>query len=412
MAVSDFAALAVQLDPRFRYAAAPEHIVLQPQITMTWSWMPVAYTRQDRSQPELQVLKLQELIRFEGSTESKAPLPQVSLNGTECDIAGPQELAWEQHKDVGEVLSTLSQLAGTCEVASLVSGLHRMAKLAEQDAYGAMGGLENVLDDRRLESVLSVLRSKAQGLTTSRAIMRTIWAFGKLGVRGSDVQGIIAQLAQTSPPIMKQFSCQELSNTLWGLARLSESSCGLGPEGVQLAHVVMMQGTTRLAQFSTQCLTNSFWAVAKLGLKGKAVKTFCNECLLYIEEVMFREMSPQGLANSLWACAKLQSESRAGAPLDKEAVTRFCRNAACRTRASQGNLELFFPQELSMALWAMAKLIGRRPRSKSKDAFFEDIWSFAESVASEAALRICDFSPQGVSTIAWSLATLDVMNGS
>ena len=243
--------------------------------TMTW-YMPSGYTHPVKPQTEHTVLKLQELIRFEGSTESKAHTPEVSLNGTESDIAGPAELAWEPKEDVGEVLSTLSQIAGTCEVASLVSGLHRMAKLSEQDAYGAMGGLQNVLDDPRLEGVLSVFRSKAQGLTTSRAIMRTIWALGKLGVRGGDVQGIIAQLAQTSPAIMNQFSCQELSNTLWGLARLSESLHGLRPEGAQLAYLVMMQGTKRLAQFSTQCLTNSLWAVAKLGLKGRGVKTFCN----------------------------------------------------------------------------------------------------------------------------------------
>ena len=126
---------------------------------------------------------------------------------------------------------------------------------------------------------------------------------------------------------------------------------------------------------------------------------------------MFREMSPQGLANSLWACAKLQSESRADAPLDKEAVKLFCRDAARRTRASEDLLKMFYPQELSMALWAMAKLIGRKARSKSKEDCFEEVRWFAESVASEAARRLRDFTPQGVSTIAWSLATLDVMNG-
>ncbi|CAE6967842.1 unnamed protein product [Symbiodinium natans] len=396
MAFSGFAAQPVQLDPRFRYAAAPETIVMQPEMTMTW-WMPSGYTYQDKAQTQQQVLKLQELIRFEGPTEPKADALEVSLNVIDSDIA------WEPKKDVGEVLFTLSQIAGTCEVASLVSGLHYMAKLSEQDAYGVMGGLENVLHDPRLANVLLVFRSKAHGVTTSRAIMRAIWALGKLGVRGKEVQGIIAELAQTSLPIISQFSCQELSNTLWGLARLSESLYGLMPEGTQLAYSVMMQSTTRLAQFSTQCLTNSLWAVAKLGLKG-------NECLFYIKEVMFREMSPQGLANSLWACAKLQSEPRA-ANLAVEAVKLFCRDAARRTRASENLLEMFFPQELSMALWAMAKLMGRRPRFKSKDDCFQDVWRFAESVASEAASRICDFSPQGVSTIAWSLATLDVMNG-
>ena len=408
MDFSDFVAHPVQLDPRFRCAVAPEHFIMQPAAAMTW-WMPPGYTNPEKSQ--MQQLKLLELLCLEGSKESSAGTPEVSRNqGTEGDI-GPTEQAWEAHKDMAEALSTLSQIAGTCEVSSLVSGLHCMAKLSDKAAYGAMGGLENVLIDQRLAQVLSVLRSKAQGITTSRVIMRTIWAFGKLGVRGNDVQGIIAQLLQASKPIMRQFTCQELSNTLWGLASLSESLYMLQPEGTQLAYLVMMHCTTRLPQFSTQCLTNSLWAVAKLGLKGQDVKTFCNQCLFYIREVMFREMSPQGLANSLWACAKLQSESRVGAPFDKKAVRLFCRDAARRAKVSANLLNLFFPQELSMALWGMAKLIGRRPRSQPKDDCFEDVSRFAESVASEAASRICQFTPQGVSTIAWSLATLDVMNG-
>ena len=240
MAFSGFVAQPVQPDPTFHYAGAPGHVVVQPEICMTW-YVATGYVKQDKSQPEQQVLKLHELISFEGSTESKADPPKVSLNEPEFVIGGPSGPAWDLKEDVEEVLSTLSTLsevAGACEVFSLASGLHRMAKLADENAYGAMGGLEHVLDDPRLESVVSVLRSKAQGLTTPRAIMQTIWALGKLGVKGYDVQAIIAQLAQTSPPVMHQWSSKELSNTLWGLARLSESLCGLRPEGLQLAYRV------------------------------------------------------------------------------------------------------------------------------------------------------------------------------
>jgi len=385
--------------------------------------MPRDCANQAPAPPQQQVLKLQELLRFENSLEIWQPKADASQqvwlqpNSNLADVSpqiengqiGVPEQVWEAAEDVEEILSsTVVQNAEQCAAAGLVSCLHTIAKLTENDAYGAIGGLDNLLTDPRLAKVLSALRSKAYELTYSRAIMRTVWAVGKLGLKGRDVQGIIAVLAETSQPILTQFSCQELSNTLWGLARLSESMQGLKPEGIRLAYTVMAQGVSRLSQFSTQCLTNSLWAVAKLGLRGEEVRDFSNQCLSQIHLVLFKEMSPQGLANSLWACAKLQSDSRE-AILDMEVVGRFCIDAARRAMASEDLLKLFFPQELSMALWAMAKLIGRRARANKTSDAFEAVSRFAEAVAVEATSRIHDFSPQGVSTIAWSLATLDMV---
>mmetsp|Transcript_41410 Transcript_41410/g.96234 ORF Transcript_41410/g.96234 Transcript_41410/m.96234 type:complete len:614 (+) Transcript_41410:31-1872(+) len=420
-------------DPRFAYSgcALPQqsqHAPMQtePQLLMVPSvWMTAGLHQATPTPHGQQVLKLQELLRFDPNAfnlwQPKADAtqqvwPQQSSQtdadtGQESTPGGPSELVWENAEDVEEILSAVAKNAEYCGGVGLVSCLHTIAKLSENDAFGSIGGLEALVNDWRLASVLSSLRSKAHELSTSRTIMRAVWAFGKLGLKGKDVQGIIAQLVRNAPPILDQFSCQELSNTLWGLARLSESMHGL-QEGITLAYAVMAQGVTKLASFSTQCLTNSLWAVAKLGLRGEEVKVFANECLLQIHAVMFKEMSPQGLANSLWACAKLQADGRGETVLDTEVAGRFCVDAARRAQASEDLLSLFFPQELSMALWAMAKLLGRRARALSNDKGLDPVWRFAEAVAMEAASRIGDFSPQGVSTIAWSLATLDVANRS
>ncbi|CAE7578589.1 unnamed protein product [Symbiodinium sp. CCMP2456] len=501
MQFSNYGAHSVQPDPRLAYSRCtvpPQHLPVQTEqqfvMVPSW-WMPTDCTNQAPAPPQQQVLKLQELLRFENSLELWQPKADASQQvwlqpssnladvspGIENGQIGVPEQAWEAAEDVEEILSsTVVQNAEQCFSAQLQLVAHlaawltkRWASFLFQDfevqlrdlphplkkagekavekwlslfqlggSKGSAGfslacpvavefseipflketctqawnkpqipkgnGLDNLLNDPRLAKVLSALRSKAYELTYSRAIMRTVWAVGKLGLKGRDVQGIIAVLAETSQPILTQFSCQELSNTLWGLARLSESMQGLKPEGIRLAYAVMAQGVSRLSQFSTQCLTNSLWAVAKLGLRGEEVRDFSNQCLSQIHLVLFKEMSPQGLANSLWACAKLQSDSRE-AILDIEVVGRFCIDAARRAMASEDLLKLFFPQELSMALWAMAKLIGRRARANKTSDAFEAVSRFAEAVAVEATSRVHDFSPQGVSTIAWSLATLDMV---
>ncbi|CAJ1399595.1 unnamed protein product [Effrenium voratum] len=280
-----------------------------------------------------------------------------------------------------------------------------MAKLSDGDAFGPVEGLETLACDPRLVGLLMELRQRAQELTTSRSMMRVVWALGKLSLKGKEVQAIIGHIALLAPPRLSQFSSQELSNMLWGLARMNDGVKLQVQEAIPLAYAVMKAGASRLHSFSIQCLTNSIWAVAKLGLRGQEANVFARECILQIHSVMFKEMSPQGLANSLWACAKLQCDREP--VLEPEVANRFCVDAARRATASEDLLQLFFPQELSMALWGIAKLVGRRSRTSSGTQV-DDIERFAAAVAREGQQRIADFSPQGVSIVAWALATLDL----
>eukprot|EP00930_Biecheleria_cincta_P001000 TRINITY_DN10217_c0_g1_i1.p1 TRINITY_DN10217_c0_g1~~TRINITY_DN10217_c0_g1_i1.p1 ORF type:complete len:323 (-),score=71.97 TRINITY_DN10217_c0_g1_i1:45-905(-) len=74
--------------------------------------------------------------------------------------------------------------------------------------------------------------------------------------------------------------------------------------------------------------------------------------------------------------------------------------------ASEGLLKLFLPQELSMAVWAMATLIGRRQPGRGGHCAEVDMFGLA--VAEEVLPRIHEFSPQGLANIAWAFATLDL----
>ena len=371
--------------------------------------------------PQQQILKLQELLHFEsqwhmGSTTPSqifteaapfqpmsmtqmSPMQQAARHGENDEVNLPGD-PWPEMEDVNEILNLAMAKLPYLAASQLVSCIHSVAKLCDQDANPSDFSM-----DPRIKAILESLRMKAKELAAPRSMMRVVWALGKLGVKGTDVEGIISEFGILAPPRLPHFSPQELSNMLWGLARMAEMS--KTQQGVTLAHAVMREGARRLTTFSTQCLTNSLWAVAKLGLRGEEVAVFTRECVLQIHSVIFKEMSPQGLANSLWACAKIQCDGREGPILENEIVTHFCMDAARRATASEDLLKLFFPQELSMALWGIAKLMGRR----SRPAYHleDDIERFAMAVAREGCLRIHDFSAQGVSIVAWALATLNLV---
>lgn len=372
--------------------------------------------------PQQQILKLQELLHFESqwhmgsitpsqcfhteavpfqpmSMTQMSPMQQAARHGENDELNLPGD-PWPEMEDVNEILNLAVAKLPYLAASQLVSCIHSVAKLCDQDTSPSDFSM-----DPRIKAILESLRMKAKELVAPRSMMRVVWAFGKLGVKGTDVEGIISEFGTLAPPRLPHFSPQELSNMLWGLARMAETS--KTQHGVTLAHAVMREGARRLATFSTQCLTNSLWAVAKLGLRGEEVAVFTRECVLQIHSVIFKEMSPQGLANSLWACAKIQCDGREGPILENEIVTHFCMDAARRATASEDLLKLFFPQELSMALWGIAKLMGRRSRPGCH--LEDDIERFAMAVAREGCLRIHDFSAQGVSIVAWALATLNLV---
>lgn len=370
----------------------------QPQMS------PIPWPQTSPNPQQHQTLKLQELLQFEAQrTQENRQFGEVRY-GQENDDLVPGDLGtdpWPEFNNIEDLLS-LAMTKPPSQASQLVSCIHSVAKLCDSEA-----GPGDVSGDPRIKAVLGSLRAKSKELTAPRSMMKVVWALGKLGLHGGEVEGIVADFAAAAPPRLSQFSPQELSNMLWGLARITDSAKRQVTDAAVLAHAVMREGTARLVSFSTQCLTNSLWAVAKLGLRGHEVAVFTRECVLQIHSVIFKEMSPQGLANSLWACAKIQCEGREGPILESDVVTHFCMDAARRATASENLLQLFFPQELSMALWGIAKLMGRRTRSGKCE--FDDIEKFSMAVAREGSARIQDFSAQGVSIVAWALATLNLV---
>eukprot|EP00438_Fugacium_kawagutii_P000511 Skav217672 [mRNA] locus=scaffold2919:300420:302213:+ [translate_table: standard] len=391
----------------------PQRPGLQPQKTEV--------PRAQGSVPQIgsQTLKLQELLRFgneanrEANRRNAENIRENAKDAKEIQISNAQiqrttEIQcndsvdpFAENDDANEILTVaIANLSGL-SASQVVCCIYGVAKLCDSEK-----DMSFQPQDPRIKVILRSLSSRAQEVTAPRLMMRVLWALGKLsggqGLQGGDeVENIIAHFGASAPKRLAQFSPQELSNMLWGLARINDGNKVLSKDSVLLAHAVMREGTTRLQSFSTQCLTNSLWAVAKLGLRGREVAVFAHNCILHIHSVLFKEMSPQGLANSVWACAKIQCESPI---LDNEVVTSFALDAARRATSSEDLLTLFFPQELSMALWGIAKLMGRR-RHHGED----EVVRFAMAVARESRFRIQEFSAQGVSIVAWALATLNLV---
>jgi len=303
-----------------------------------------------------------------------------------------------------DILQATYGFIDNLSLLNIVDTVHAIGKCAESEHQALALGT-----DKRLLALIWRLRQRAQGLQKGRVISRAIWGLGKVGAAGEDVAHLLTKLSETTtanPALLEGCSSQELSNTLWGLARLgsSDSRCRCHAERLAL-RIVAVSGK-RLRELTPQCLANSLWAIGKLGIRGQSVAAFADHCL---QEMCYRRQltgfSAQGLANSLWACARLQ--------LQAEVVPVFC--CAVARQVGDERLKEFLPQELSMTIWAFAKITGRGSRGSGsanrhhrRQRALLDVETFVLAATKEAASRINEFSPQGLSNIGWALATMEL----
>eukprot|EP00928_Gymnodinium_smaydae_P025269 TRINITY_DN20186_c0_g1_i1.p1 TRINITY_DN20186_c0_g1~~TRINITY_DN20186_c0_g1_i1.p1 ORF type:complete len:752 (-),score=198.40 TRINITY_DN20186_c0_g1_i1:81-2336(-) len=280
-------------------------------------------------------------------------------------------------------------------VARVVSALHAVAKGAGEAEGGSYLG-----QDAQLLSLLSQVRAQASLLDTPALVMRTVWSLGKIGVWNADVKAIILQICGISKPLLPRFSPVEVSNVIWGLARIC---CTAGVDGGSaqklkvLITAALGESLKRLERFHAQGLANMLWSVAKVDLRGADVEEFGAACAARIKASLL-DISPQGLANSVWAAARLR--------LPPGAASGLCIAAARMVVSVADLLRGFQAQELSMMVWAFAKIFGRMREGQSP----QEVRDFGVAVAVEARPRLVEFAPQGLSNIAWAFATLGLLH--
>lgn len=329
----------------------------------------------------------------------------------------------EGARSISEVLDATSQICSQLSGRQVAAALYQIAKCFESEPQTPASC--TLPCDPRYGALVTRLSETAGLPDIPRLMMRSLWALGKVGACGPDVDSIVSYLATVGAHCFKDSTTQDLSNALWGLAKLASAPDGVasrGDHGCRLAgkarrdamgfaRLLVSENSRRVESLSDQCLSNCLWALAKLDLRG-STESFARACVVKLRSRPPSSIRPQALANSLWAVARLQ--------LDHAVAVPFCTDVACRALASPGALGAFLSHELSMALWAVAK-IARSPLARgtgsgsagggsggSRGRLHAEIVALADGVGTEACSRIREFSPQSLSNIAWALGSMDL----
>eukprot|EP00931_Biecheleriopsis_adriatica_P041935 TRINITY_DN23910_c0_g2_i1.p1 TRINITY_DN23910_c0_g2~~TRINITY_DN23910_c0_g2_i1.p1 ORF type:complete len:738 (-),score=151.54 TRINITY_DN23910_c0_g2_i1:77-2098(-) len=328
--------------------------------------------------------------------------------------------AWKRkHGARGSLNEVLVAAQEACCVNNLrrcVESLQALGRLCEEDAEITGAAF---LDHRfyELTSTLSELCGHQDFL---KFAPRIVWSFAKIGFASRPgkqslaVQEVVVKVLLTTESAFKPQSYQdtELSSMLWALSKLCEkpSHSHKFPATTErcaerLAYQICAELTRRdVKSFSPQCLINSLCAVVKMGLRGYGIEQFTSQCAEQsCRAAHIQSCSTQGLANMLWAVAKLLSSP---ATALRDIGPKLCKAVAEHIMICPGVLQTFQAQELSMTVWAMSRLIGRRggilpKRSKMVSAFLL-------AIAEAAHERMEEHTPQGLANLALGLVTLNL----
>lgn len=108
-----------------------------------------------------------------------------------------------------EILSLCKQHVSEFDAVNVVTGLHRIAKSDDSDQIRNFGSVIKQVFAHVL-SLLTVLRPQQLG--------NTLWAISRINILH---QPLLDALSSQSLPKIRQFEAQEISNSLWALARRS-----------------------------------------------------------------------------------------------------------------------------------------------------------------------------------------------
>lgn len=384
------------------------------------------------------------------SSASPPPTPFVMTNSPVLNFqlsldAGASDDPAAESKDDAD-LSQLIQLecvhTSQDALAAVKKVLHRLTPEMTLAALHLVARTSSAPHSKQmnlsdLHALLTVLQQSLPKLRSTRSLSRLSWSLGKLEVLNREVEVAIMHICSVAPPFLPKFSCQDLTNTLWGIARLYPASAAKAGRGsgsrmsstassaVALSAAIVSVCCERLHQLSAQCLSNALWSAARIGIRGLNAEDFLWHSLMEIStNRQLSGFSPQGLANMSWAIAEFKSAGvgwnpRADRSPSLDQLIRTTCVALCSAAGTR--MAEFQHQELSMLAWAMAKVNGRSTGSEAKNgsrrkmgkaARVKEIDRLMICLAEEAHRRLPQLSPQSVSNLAWALATMDMLTAS
>lgn len=356
---------------------------------------------------------------LESMSMASLPSPQ---GGDAVSGAGGLDLLEELEaaSSAAEVLQVALLNLSALDVRGLAAALYLVARHANAEVNSAQG----MSHTEAVQALLRQLIFQQECLSHPRLLAKVLWAIGRLDLHCDCAQRLVCHIAVTAVPQLPHFTLPELSNSLWALARSfpGDVRSREGSSAMRFAEAAVEESTRRLVHcssadaMSAQSLSNSLWSVARLEMRGPATEAFVKHCVQAVcsEGTMpISSFSSQSLANTLWAVAKL------GGRWGADGATTQAISAAVLSEAGP-RLGEFQAQELSMLAWAVAKLRGRGPqvgvRGRANAAASAaastalQAQAFLVKLADVAVGRLEEFVPQGISNIAWALATAGVLS--
>ena len=85
--------------------------------------------------------------------------------------------------------------------------------------------------------IMGYLSSQLENLQQPRSLVQLLWALGKLGMQGADVDAVMLHASKVLPRLLPQCCAQELTNSLWGLSKLTPVRQRVAEVEIGRAHV-------------------------------------------------------------------------------------------------------------------------------------------------------------------------------
>ena len=193
--------------------------------------------------------------------------------------------------------------------------------------------------DSTVPILVCCVRDKAGGMKPQE-LSNSLWAIAKLQEAAPTVLMAVPAIAECIPQKVKSMKPQELSNSLWATAKLHEASPAVLMAVPAIAECIPQKVESMIPQHLSNCL----WAAANLQEAAPAVLIAVPAIVERIPQKV-EIMNPQELSNCLWATANLQ-----------EAVPAVLLAVPAIADRMPQQVESMNPQDLANNLWAAAKL--------------------------------------------------------
>lgn len=287
-------------------------------------------------------------------------------NGEESHPAGPgtgsgqalQELIDPSRDQPGPSLTLPGSLICCKDLSSIMCSLGHLCYPLPQQARQCL-----------IRTSLALLQQSGP-----QELSNSIWALARLGTAGGEVEATWLNLwLSVSQDHLPDFQPIDLAQSMWALAVLRYQP------GDSWFSCMLVNSYRKLTAFGPQDLSNLIWGMAHLGLTPAPA---WSKQWLQVLVRRLEQTTPQQLSNCIWGMAMLKEFKLDAWQLRQILYVSFKK------------LPQYKPQEVSNTLWALASL------NVTVDAeWLDEVIQYVESYLE-------DFSPKELSNVVYALGKL------